>query len=338
MSVAIPQITVPLRSHGVAVGHPQVRYPVQRRTPHQQLRRLSVKAARTDSLTEDHFHSKDLRLGQRTPMVLALSLPLSAPFVPDLSQVLIADVALGFPLPVLPDACPFARRDRRSRSSCPECVITVATVIGPVGTDLLDLLCALLQQVGEELRVLEVIGRDHHCHKLMCGWVHAQVEFAPRAAAHVSMLPHFPFAFSIDFDAGRVHDQVQWLGRGAARQLNLQRAPPPAQRRVVRHGQFQAQQCDHRTGQPFGGSERQTGHLFQSRHAEDGRVGVGARRTALSRTRVVMPCLKNIFADPQREASTLDESFVIFTPVTQTVRLLGFLLFHTKRIPAVPSP
>jgi hypothetical protein len=34
----------------------------------------------------------------------------------------------------------------------------------------------------------------------------------------------------------------------------------------------------------------------------------------------------------------LDKSFVILTPVAETVRAFGFLLGHTSRLPALSSP
>src|SRR5207253_6591254 len=100
MSAASPTIEINQHSCRITVGHSQVRHPVQRRTPHQQLSGLSLKATRTDSLAKDRFDSKDLRLSQRATMITALSFPLSAPLLPDLSQVLITNVALRFRITV----------------------------------------------------------------------------------------------------------------------------------------------------------------------------------------------------------------------------------------------
>src|SRR5215204_6112637 len=108
----------------VTVGHPEVRHPVQRRTPHQQLRRLSCKAARPDSLAEDHLDAKDSRLSQRAPVVVTVSLPLRTPRAADRAQVLIAEVTLTFRVAVVPDARPLLRRDRRSRFPRSNGVIT----------------------------------------------------------------------------------------------------------------------------------------------------------------------------------------------------------------------
>src|SRR5438067_13589258 len=104
MSAAYSPTERLLRRDRIAVGHPEVRHPVQRRTPHQHLRRLPVKAAGADPLAKDHLHAKDSRLGQGAPVVAAISLPWRAPCATDGSQVLIADVALTFRVAVLPDA------------------------------------------------------------------------------------------------------------------------------------------------------------------------------------------------------------------------------------------
>src|SRR5438445_33040 len=99
------------RSCGVTVGHPQVRHPVQCRTPHKHLRGLSFKGACTDPLTKDSFHSKDLCLGQRAAMIAALAFPLSVPLLPDGTQVLITHVSLGKGVAMLPNLRPLLWRD-----------------------------------------------------------------------------------------------------------------------------------------------------------------------------------------------------------------------------------
>jgi hypothetical protein len=322
----------------VAIWHPQMRHPVQRRASDKQLRGLSVKAARTNPLAEDHLYSKDLCLGQRAAMIARLSLPLSAPFAPDYSQVLIADVSLSFRVAVLPDARPLLWWNRRSCLSATDRVITISAIIRSIGRDLVNLILNLLKQVGQQLRVLKIIGRDDYGHELKGHFIHAKVEFAPGATPRVAMLANFPFAFAIDLDASGIHDHVQWLACLSARQLNLQRAAATAQRCVTGHAQLHCEQLDDRARQPFGGPQRQMVNFFQSSHAEDSRVGIVRRLATLARARRVVPRRKYIFADPDGETSALDKSFVILVPVTETVRLLGFLFCHTSKIPATPSP
>jgi hypothetical protein len=79
-------------------------------------------------------------------------------------------------------------------------------------------------------------------------------------------------------------------------------------------------------------------NLRQSRHAEDGRVRVSARHTAPARALMLAPLYEDVIVDPQRQTSTPDESFVIFSPVTETVLSLGFLARHNSRLPALPPP
>lgn len=154
-------------------------------------------------------------------------------------------------------------------------------------------------------------------------------------ALPIPMLAHFPLALAIDFDAGGIYHHVQRFRLLAARQLNLQRSATPRERRVTGHAQLQAKQTDDRAGQSFGGAQRQAVDFLQRRHTEDGGVGIVGR---LARARRVIPCVKDIFADPDGQTSTSDQSFVILTPVTETVGAFGFLLGHTSRLPALPSP
>ncbi len=335
---AVVYNTTAFGSSGITVRHPQVRHSVQCRAPHQQLRCLSLKAASTNALTEDHLHAKDLRLGQRAAVVIALSLPLSTPGAADGTQILIADVPLSFRVSMLPDARSLLRRDRRSCSSASDRLIAVAAVVGSIGRDLANLVLDLREQVFEQLRVLERVGRDDNGHKLSGRLIHAEMEFAPCASARVTVLAHFPLTLAIDFDTCGVYHHVERLRLRATRQLNLQRAAATRERRVTGHAQLDAEQADDRARQSFGGAQRQAINFFQSRHAQDGRVGIVSRLAALARAGRVVPRLKNIFTDPDGQTSALDKSFVILTPVTETVSLLGFLFCHTSKIPAAPSP
>ncbi len=138
MSVVFSTIEPERRSYPIAVGHSQMRHPVQCRAAYQQLRRLPVKRARTDSLAKDCLDPKDLRLSQASLVVVALTLPRGTPFLSDGAQVLIAQVTLNFRVAVLPDARSAARRDRRACAARTQCVVTVPTIVGSVSRHLLD--------------------------------------------------------------------------------------------------------------------------------------------------------------------------------------------------------
>src|SRR3954469_21623601 len=117
------------RSHGVTLWHSQMRHPIQDRASHQHLRRLSVKAARGDSLTKDHLQPEHCGLGQRAPMIMALSLPLRAAMMANAPHVLVACVSLSLAVAMPPDACAFLRRDHGTRASLRDRLITLAVVV-----------------------------------------------------------------------------------------------------------------------------------------------------------------------------------------------------------------
>lgn len=67
-------------------------------------------------------------------------------------------------------------------------------------------------------------------------------------------------------------------------------------------------------------------------------VGISAWCAALSRAPSLAPPSDDFITHPKGQASTPNQCFVILTPVTETVGAFGFLAFHTKRLPALPSP
>src|SRR5947208_16945397 len=100
MSEADPPTEPTSRRDFVTVRHPHVRHPVQGRAPHQQLTGLTLGAARTDPLTEDHLEAEDGHLGQRAPVVVIVALPLRPPVTADVAQVVIPVVSLPSPVAV----------------------------------------------------------------------------------------------------------------------------------------------------------------------------------------------------------------------------------------------
>jgi hypothetical protein len=98
-----------------------MRHPVECRATYQQLRRLPVEAARTDSLAENRLDAKDLCLRQAALVVVALALPRGTPCSSNRAQILIAAVSLTARVAVLPNARRtrggIAARAPRSRSA-----------------------------------------------------------------------------------------------------------------------------------------------------------------------------------------------------------------------------
>ncbi len=138
------------RSYGVALWHSQMRHPVQDRTAHQHLRRLSVEAACPDSLTEDHLQPEHHRLGQRASMIMALSLPLGASMTANAAHVLVARVPLLLAIAMLPDACAFLRRDDGTCAALSNRVITLAVIVTAIARHLREFRLDLRQQVSEQ--------------------------------------------------------------------------------------------------------------------------------------------------------------------------------------------
>jgi hypothetical protein len=129
MEAVFPTVAIADGSHGITVGHPQMRHLIQRCTSDQHLCRLPRELPGAHSLAEDHFHSEHLRLGQTSPMVATFLLPLPTPNFADAPHVLIANQPLPLAVAVLPNLGILARRDDRLRAAPPDRLIAVALVI-----------------------------------------------------------------------------------------------------------------------------------------------------------------------------------------------------------------
>src|SRR5215207_4081293 len=160
MSKADPLTDPLLRRDLVTVRHPQVRHPVQGRAPHQQLSGLTLEAARTHPLPEDHLEAEDRHLRQRAPVVRILALPLRPPVAADAAQVLVPVVPLAFRIPVPPDACTLLRRDDGSRATLADGVVTSPVVVAAVARHLSDGTLDLSEQRRQRLPVATGVGRD----------------------------------------------------------------------------------------------------------------------------------------------------------------------------------
>src|SRR5215213_1709279 len=325
-------------SHGITVGHPQMRHLVQRRTSDQHLRRLPGKLPRTYTRSEYRFHSKHLRLSQTSPMITDLLLPRLAAHLPDSAQVLISNQSLLLTIAMLPYLRISARRDGGPGFSFPDCLITVPLIVGAIAADLLNLIIDLLKQLFEHLAIGHIVGCHHSGNDLARGFIGTYVQFAPGASLRVAMLADFPFAFAKDFHARRIHYHVQRLIVVAAWQDDFQSGAAAAQGRVVGHRQIHAEQLDDRQQQALGGTQRQMVDLFERCHTQDGGVAIGIASTGFARLLLIVPDGEHIVTNPQRQASALNQSLVILFPVAETVALLSFLFLHKSRLPALPSP
>src|SRR5215475_7744648 len=139
-------------------------------------------------------------------MVAALTLPLFAPDFSDPPQVLVADVALRLALSVALYPGPFARRDRSPRQMVIKRVVALPLIVGPVGADLFDLSGHVLKQIRQGFGIADIVRAGHDADDLESRFIIAEVEFAPGPALPDTVLADFPFAFAINFDAGRIHN------------------------------------------------------------------------------------------------------------------------------------
>jgi len=326
------------RSSGVAVRHAQMRHRIQRSAPDQYLRRLPSKLPRTHSLCEERLHSKHLGFSQASPVVATFFFPLLAPDLPNPSQILIAYQPLLFAIAVLPYLRISTRRNGRLRLALTDGLIAIALVIRSIAADLLNLFLDLLKQRFKHLRIGDIISRYDRRDDFPSRLLRAQVQLAPGAVLRVAVLADFPFAFAEDFHARRIDHHGQRLILFAVWQGHLQGGTAPAQLAVIHHRQVEAEQFHHRQHQALGGAQREMIDLLERRHAQDSGVGVGARLARLAGFFSIAPSRQPVVTDPEGEASALHQRGVIVFPVAETVGLLGFLVLHKTRLPALSSP
>lgn len=142
-------------------------------------------------------------------MILALTLPLRSSMTTNAPHVLIACMSLSLAVAMPPDACAFLRRNHRPHAALGNRVIALAVIVASVTRDLPQLRLDLRQQLREHLPVAVVVRRHHSRPNLARSFINSDVQLAPCAPPRPSMLTDFPFTFAIDFDAGRIHHQMQ---------------------------------------------------------------------------------------------------------------------------------
>jgi hypothetical protein len=325
-------------SYGIAVGHSQMRHPVQGRTSHQHLRRLPGKLSRTDALAEDRFQAKHLRLGKTATMIPDFLLPPFASHLPDAPQLLISTQRLLFAVAVRPNPGILLRRYRRLRSPLFDGFITEVLIITAIAADLLNLFFDLFEQLFDDLPITDIVTRHHCGNNLAAAFISTDMEFAPRPALAVAVLPDFPFAFAKDFDARRINDQMQSFAFAVSRQGESQAPAVAAQGGEVGCRHLKVEQVDERRQQAFGGAQREMINLFESRHTGDGDVAIGVRATPFVSLLLIDPEPQDFVTKPEREASALHESRVILFPVAEAIGAFGVFFLHKSRIPALSSP
>jgi hypothetical protein len=326
------------RSHGVTLWHSQMRHPIQDRASHQPLRRLSVKAARGHSLTKDHLQPEHCGLRQSAPLRLALALPLRAAMTADAPHVLIAGVARLRALALPPEACAFLRRDDGPRASLRKRLITLAVVVTAITRDPRKSILDLCPQVREYLPIAKVIGCYRCRHNLSARFINSDIPLAPGTPTPPALLTDLPCTFAGDCHARRIHHQRQRRTLGTLRQGDFQCPASPIQRPVAGYTKSDVQQLDDRGRQAFSRTQRQVIKFLPTRQTKNRRLGLSLPMSALATLGWGVPRRQDMRTDPSGQASTINETSVIFAPVTETLGAFSFLAGHASSITAFSSP
>jgi hypothetical protein len=131
---------------------------------------------------------------------------------------------------------------------------------------------------------------------------------------------------------------MHWLILFSTGQDNLKPLATARKSREIRHRQRDRQKIKYGYEQAFGLAKREMINGLKHSHSQYCRVGIKARLAPLAAALRVLPGLNNIITDPNSEAPSVDQSRVILFPVAEAVRFFGFWVFHTSRIPSLPSP
>src|SRR4030095_16044412 len=122
----------------VAVRHAQVRQPIQRRAPDQDLSGLPREAPGGHAIAKDRLEPEHGRLRQAPPMVATFALPRRAADLANPAQILIPSQALSLGVPMLPNLGVVLRGNRGLRAPAPNRLVTAAPVICAIARHLRD--------------------------------------------------------------------------------------------------------------------------------------------------------------------------------------------------------
>ena len=89
-----------------------------------------------------------------------------------------------------------------------ERVIAFSLIVSAVGANLFDLARRVLKQIRQGFGIADIVCAGHDADDFERRFVHAEVKFAPGPAFPDTVLADFPLAFAVNFDAGRVYNQM----------------------------------------------------------------------------------------------------------------------------------
>jgi len=102
-----------------------------------------------------------------------------------------------------------------------ERVIAFPLIVGSIGADLFDLYGHVLKQIRKRFGVADIIRAGYDADDFERRFIRAEVEFSPGPAFADPVLADFPLAFTVNFDSGRIHHQVEGVGQILDRQVDL---------------------------------------------------------------------------------------------------------------------
>ena len=117
-------------------------------------------------------------------------------------------MAVGLGVCVPPDLCAFARWDGGLRAVFVENLVAFPLIVAAIGADLLDLSRRVLKQIRQGFGIADIVRAGHDTNDFERRFIRTEMEFAPGPAFPDTVLADFPFAFAINFDSGRIYNQM----------------------------------------------------------------------------------------------------------------------------------
>jgi hypothetical protein len=117
------------------------------------------------------------------------------------------------------------------------------------------------------------------------------VELSPGAAMKLFTQAGVPLAFSIDFEAGGINQQVKRLMLGRGRELDAELAGTAAEGGVVRDRQIDLQQQEQGANQALSLPKREVVGFAQKQSAQDGSIAIELRAAGACGRQMIEPAI-----------------------------------------------
>jgi len=215
------------------------------------------------------------------PVVSRRVLPRHAPVLGDVLEVAVPLRGCGLGRVARHGTCARRDDDGRVRMALGDAGVNAIPVVGAVAGERRHRARDLIEQGTGLRRVVHVLAGQRASHDPAGAGVHAQMQRPPRPACRRPVLLKQPLALAAQLQARAVHQQVHGLaastGIGVPRPRHVQRRRTPAQRRVVRHAQAEAEQADNGAEQALGLPVGQAEHCAYRERRQDGERRIPSR-------------------------------------------------------------